>query len=37
LLLCSPDPEALLELMEAFQPPLEAVKQWMRQDPRDAD
>lgn len=37
LLLCNPDPEALLELMEAFQPPLEAVKQWMRQDPRDAD
>jgi uncharacterized protein (TIGR00730 family) len=32
LLLCNPDPEALLEAMQAFQPPLEAVRRWMRQD-----
>ena len=32
LLLCNPDPEALLEAMQTFQPPLEAVKRWMRQD-----
>jgi uncharacterized protein (TIGR00730 family) len=37
LLICNADPEALLEAMEAFQPPLEAVQRWMRQDPRDAD
>ena len=32
LLLCYPDPEALLEAMQAFQPSLEAVRRWMRQD-----
>lgn len=37
LLLCSPDPESLLEMMEVFQPPLEAVKRWMQQDPGDSD
>ena len=31
LLLCDPDPETLLTKMEAFQPPLEAVERWMRQ------
>jgi uncharacterized protein (TIGR00730 family) len=37
LLLCSPDPEALLKMMESYQPSLDAVKRWMRQDPVDAD
>jgi len=31
-LLCDSDPEALLDAMEAFAPPVEAVKRWMRQD-----
>jgi uncharacterized protein (TIGR00730 family) len=31
-LLCSPLPDALLDAMKAYQPPLEAVKRWMRQD-----
>jgi uncharacterized protein (TIGR00730 family) len=31
-LLCNSLPDALLEAMKAFQPPLEAVKRWMRQD-----
>jgi len=37
LLVCNADPQALLEMMEDFQPPLEAVQRWMRQDPREAD
>jgi uncharacterized protein (TIGR00730 family) len=31
-LLCNSLPDALLEAMKAYQPPLEAVKRWMRQD-----
>jgi uncharacterized protein (TIGR00730 family) len=31
-LLCNSQPDDLLDAMEAFQPPLEAVKRWMRQD-----
>jgi uncharacterized protein (TIGR00730 family) len=31
-LLCNSLPEALLDAMEAYRPPLEAVKRWMRQD-----
>jgi hypothetical protein len=37
LLLCNPDPEALLKMMESYQPSLDAVKRWMRQDPVEAD
>jgi uncharacterized protein (TIGR00730 family) len=31
-LLCASQPDALLDLMKAYQPPLEAVQRWMRQD-----
>ncbi len=31
-LLCDSDPGKLLDLMESYQPPLEAVRRWMRQD-----
>jgi uncharacterized protein (TIGR00730 family) len=31
-LLCDSQPDKLLEAMEAYRPPLEAVKRWMRQD-----
>ena len=31
-LLCASDPESLLDAMLAFDPPVEAVKRWMRQD-----
>ena len=34
LLLCYPDPDSLLEAMLKFEPPLEAVKRWMRQEER---
>jgi uncharacterized protein (TIGR00730 family) len=31
-LLCDSQPEALLDAMKAYQPPLEAVKRWMKQE-----
>ena len=31
-LLCDSQPEALLDAMSAYRPPLEAVSRWMRQD-----
>ncbi len=31
-LLCETDPDRLLDLMDAYQHPAEAVKRWMRQD-----
>ncbi len=31
-LLCESEPGKLLDLMEAYQPPMEAVRRWMRQD-----
>jgi uncharacterized protein (TIGR00730 family) len=34
MLLCNPDPDALLDAMLAFQPALDAVKRWMRQEQR---
>lgn len=34
-LLCSADPDELLDKMEAFQPSPEAVRRWMRQDKED--